>query len=430
MFKKGRRFMKRKFILGILMVLSIFSIGCENLKNSADKEVIVIEENIVEIDSKQDKIGVNLVSRVEISRKTKEESEDENGNYKNYHFRNSLIKSIYNTSPFSAPEISDMKFGRVKTEKDSEGFNVIEWKDLDVEGKLVDEMLSQDFRIVNDDKVYKLTEDGILKEIEAYRNVPKEKLDYLSQYSKSFNDESEILYFDMTSLGIVDVKTNNYLEINDSEDYNQITKYRQNIISLDEDKIYLEYITKSEDEKSILNIGYIQNNEFYNIFENENFNIESYYDDYVTEEVGLRIGVNQTIIQNNRVLFAGVVNDINGLWNYDMESKKLNLEMEFEKDRKIFINYNPNKENIILETNMDKTEENEVEFADYIVRINENLQIEQMVTIFTAKEEISEDGLYMNRKAFMDFSDEGNKVYYWTNIEKDRYCVEIYDINK
>ena len=424
--------MKRKFIVGILMALSIFSIGCESLETSRDKEVIVIEENVVQTNNNKDKIGVNLISKVEISRETKEDREDENGNYKNYHFRNSLIESIYNENYSSGLEIEKMRFGRVKTEKDSEGFNIIEWKDLEVTGRLVNEWLSDDFRIVNDDKVYKLTEDGILKEIEGYRKVPKGKFNLMTQYRKSSNYESDILYFvDTSSLGIVDIKTNNYLEINDSEDYNQISKYRHNVISLDKDKVYLEYITKSEDGKSILNIGYIQNNKFYNIFENENFNIESYYNDHLIEDMGgFIISVNETIIQNNKVLFAGIVNDVNGLWNYDMETKKLNLEMEFERNLKVSIHYNPNKENIILETNIEKANENEIEFADYIVKINKNLEIEQMGTIFTAKEEINEDGLYMSRKVFMAFSDEGNRVYYWTNIEEDRYCIEVYDINQ
>ena len=60
-------------------------------------------------------------------------------------------------------------------------------------------------------------------------------------------------------------------------------------------------------------MGYIENNKFYNLFPSKRRVLEIIIPNLV-------IPTNNVLVSGERILFSGIVEGINGIWNYDIKN--------------------------------------------------------------------------------------------------------------
>lgn len=411
--------MKRKFILATLLAISIFSIGCESSITLKNKDIIVIDENTSETIQEKGNLELNLVYKGYSDKNVSDEVDE----YDYYHIiDNALFKfrllpeRVTSGSNYFKHKIVNIEMKNLNLSKDEEDLNS-GWTTLNIGGDLFQGGMgaSRNIRIRTNNKIYKLLSSGELKEIEDYREIYK-SIEYLPFYEEVYNGNLDTFPIeDFYNLGIIDEETNRYFEIENTREFEELGESGAKVFEVDGDKIYLYSKIDKDDSESQLIIGYIENNKFYNLFKEENFTIMN--------PGGINLLNDSIIMKENKLLFFGKINEDTGMWHYDLETKKLSLQIEFEENIKDYAMYiSPTNKNLVIVTSKEENKGEEYKLTEYIGSLEENIKIKEV----TNTQYNVNSGSF---KTFKGFSEDGKNIYYdYYDEDSQKIFFEIYEI--
>lgn len=315
---------KKLSILLITLTTSIM-IGCSNKISMEDKVIdsVVIDEDAKDTAYQNNDIEINKVL----------ETEGFNIDEKNESMiiKNDRIIKIesYHNEEFIETQypklfIENLEVGDITNEINNEK-KVIYWSNKDVNGQLIVDYMGygNNFRVLKDNKVYILDYNYELKEIKAYENLLEEIDGDLNRFQASENGKLDLYIYEngigIDKLEIIDIQNDNYYKITCDEVKN-LTNKSIELLDIIDNKIYISINYKinssNGDIKYVSEIGYFHNNKYYEVIKSNN-NINVYIQ-------------GSTLINNNVILFSGIVQDRNGIWKYDMDKEELSLESEIE----------------------------------------------------------------------------------------------------
>ncbi len=387
--------MKNKILLTILIfIASSIIIGCSNNISSEDKvmDSVVIDEDAKETADSNNSISVNRLLL----------TENLNGDRKGAMLRadEKLIQiqysedfgedegAIYKTQ-FPNIYINNLEIGNI-TDDVQNNRNVVNWENKDINGQLLIEYMGagDPFRIFKDNKVYTLDSNYNLKEITAYKKLIEDTNGNLNRFDTSYDGNLDIYYFDegkgIEKIVIIDILNNKYHEINGK--VLDSIKSGLRILMAEGDKIYVSVTDTTYD--TISTIGYIENNK-----------LTTFFDGKSTVKVKLKGDV---LYSNNNILFSGYVEDSYGIWSYNIESKKLEKQVELKSDYSYF-QVSKDKSFIII-TNTNFLED----FSLSLARINDNLKISNIQELTNS---ILPNRSKNNGLSITGWSNNGNKFY-------------------
>ena len=163
--------MRNKSKLEIIVLLTLVTsfVACSTPVKDSSKEIIVLEENVDK--EKKEELGLELVYKIRNygGERYNNVSLTETGLMM---IRDKLVHLDLKMHGKSDYEVEKVSFGEIKEEKDEEGFNIVEWQESDIKGKVILGVLEDnDFRIEVDGSIYNIKDDLTLKEIEGYRDL-------------------------------------------------------------------------------------------------------------------------------------------------------------------------------------------------------------------------------------------------------------------
>lgn len=417
--------MKNKFISGFLIAILFLLIGCSNSLKSNNKEIIVIDEETNGTREDKSKLEIKVLYKIKV-----DNSLDEHKNQIKINFINENIFEITfehqykgEEGEFPKNEIVKVRMGKIEKATDSSGLNNITWRDLEVEGYLLKELsgTGTSYKIIKDNKVYNLSKDGELIELKAYENVSEEVLKSVHYYHNLYNDDANILYLDsMTKLAVIDIENNKVINSEDKGFEEMNMKY--NIFAIEDNLTFVWYldIIKDKDQESELKIGFIKDNKFQDIFENKNLFIGN---QKLTEIVYGYAGENKVLLKDNKILFSGIISDVNGIWHYDIDTQELALQMELEDNLISYIFLSNNKETINISTTIiDKEDVNgNIKNSEYLGNLNEDFKITEL-------NNVTYNANGANSKDFLGFYEDSSKLYYQSNLKNGEENIQVYEV--
>lgn len=115
------------------------------------------------------------------------------------------------------------------------------------------------------------------------------------------------------------------------------------------------------------------------------------------------------IYSNGKILFSGYAEDKNGIWNYDINTKKLVKQIDVSDGSLFNFSLNPTKDKIMM-TGGSYEEEN-IKFTMNLASINENLELSNLTSVVSSK---NKNGI----KSLAGWSDDGNEFYLYTSMQR------------
>lgn len=356
--------MKNKKLLIVLMIItSSIIIGCTNKISSEEKVIdsVVIDEDTKETASSNNKINISKIIRTENISGRHVSILDANEKLIEIQYNQEYGDSqgTINQTQFPKMYITSLSIGTI-TDEIKENRNVINWEYKDIDGQLLIDYIGggSNFKILKENRVYTLDNNYNLKEINAYKKLIDETKGDLVRFEASYNGNLDIYYIDNNNkLGVVDIVNDKYYEIY-KDKLGNIDNKRLNILTAEDNKIYVSIVDVANEATST--IGYIENNKLITFFD---------------EKSAIRVRVTGDVIySNNNMLFSGYVEEDYGIWNYNIDTKKLEKQLELKYDYSYF-KISKDK-NFIIISNMDHilTQNYDVRLA----RIDENLKISNM----------------------------------------------------
>lgn len=393
--------MKRKYlIITMLIAITVSFVGCFD-KDTEDGhqvlESIILDDDAKATGSKNTKLDIEMIA------KTEGFGGPENSFW-------SLIKEkvIYfetkadekTDSQFPKWKLSSVKVGNIIEEKDKEtGLNKIDWQDKDFNGiVLQDFMNSGEIRVVKDNKGYKFNSKGELEEIEIYE-IFLEKYGAMHSplqiYKDGTLDSFGVENGEEDKVVILDVIKNEYYEITE-EAFDGIDDRRLVVLGIEDNKIYVSLESTStymRDGSSI--IGYVEDSKFTPI---------------LSSDMGIDVNIiGGAIYSNGRILFSGYAEDKNGIWNYDINTKKLVKQIDVSDGSVFNFNLNPTKDKVMISGS--NYEEENTKFTMNLASINENLELSNLTSVVSTK---SKSGM----KSLAGWSDDGTEFYLYTTMQR------------
>lgn len=430
--------MERRFILGILIFLSILVIGCNKVENGINKEIIIIDEVANETVNKEKDLEISLLYRVE----NKSEEKDDNilVSYeviedKVYEFK-TKVKRMKMQSGIEGYEIISIKVANLE-EVSSTGLNSnklkeisissLNFKDLNIEGELL--AGANRIMIRNERMIYYLNDEDELKEISEYQNLDRKTIDKLL-YQESIRNKDinviDINYlravgdgikyegdFDSVEKVLIDYKNNRYLELKKIYVDEEFERSGYKILDWIDNRVYISTVRQKAHEISLV-LGYIENNIFYEIFEDKGIKI-------IEPNINYNYAYgNKVQIIENKIIFAGIIDEVNGIWTYNMEDKNLSLQIEFE--RNMTTSFYLNEDNNFIYIDSDKFENSLLSNTSNVIgKVDKDLKITETISLFNNKAD-NEESRYLK-----GISKSGDRVYFNFNVESKNYF-EVYEI--
>lgn len=407
--------MKNKIVLGSLIAVLIIFVGCKSVVDN-NKSITIIDE--VKIENKNN-IETKLLYKIPVENGLNKEKTEIKVNFINENIFEITFKPQYGDKEEEAikKEIVKVRMGKFEEAKDSNNLNNITWEDLNIEGYLLEEAGSgTSYKIIKDNKVYNLNKNGRLKELKAYRSVGEKALKGSGYYHNLYNDDVNILYSDIINkTSIIDVKHKKVIE---DESFEEM-KDKYNVFALEDDITYLWTLEDIEDSKydQGLKIGYIKENKFQDIFEKDNLVIKN---QKLTFPLYGYLGENKVLLNKNKILFSGVINDINGIWHYDMKTKELSLQMKLKDFVVSYMFLSNNKEVINISTTIIDEYET-LRSSSYIGELDKDLKITEINNFIYEVHGIE-------NKHFLDFYEDSKKIYYTSILGNEKENIEVYEV--
>lgn len=388
--------MKNKKLLIVLMLItSSIMTSCTNKISSEDKVIdsVIIDEDAKSTENSNNKINITKIATTENlvgGRKGAILRSDEKLigiQYSEYYGDGE--DTIYQTQ-FPKLYIDTLSIGTI-TDEIKDNRNVVTWENKEINGQLLTGYMGtgEKVKILKDDKVYKLDENYNLKESKVYKKLIEETNGDINRFEQSYDENLDIYYMDNSNdkLWIIDTVNDKYYEINRKEIGN-IENKRLNIIMEEGGKIYVSLVDTANEEVSIL--GYIENNKLTTFFDEDS-------------EIKVRV-TGDVVYSNNNILFSGYVEDSYGIWSYNIETKKLEKQIQLKYDYSYF--KISKDRNFIVISNMD---------TDYIenynvslARIDNNFKISNIEELTNS---ILPDRSSSNGISVIAWSDNENKFY-------------------
>lgn len=397
--------MKIKYLLlTMLITTSINFFGCAANTSNDDKKVL--DSIVLDEDTKGTK-DENSTLNVEMIAKT--EGITGSGYYWGTKVNGKIIYYAYlhneeetKVSQFPKLYLDTVKVGEITEEKDSEtGLNKINWIDKEISGKVLQDFNNiGDIRIINNNKGYKFNSNGELEEITAYQTLLDKFGDNHSPLATNANGTVDLFWVEedgTEKVVLIDTEQDKYYEIG-GDVVRSIGEGRLTILAIEDNRIYvfLEHIstaTYKRDSASI--IGYIEGDKFTDILSpNSSVNVNI---------------IGGAIYSNGRILFSGYAEDKNGIWNYDIKSKKLVRQIDVGDETFFNFNINTTKDKVMLSGSNYLLGYNQ--FTMNLGVINDNLEISNLTNIVSTK---TKSGI----KALEGWSEDGNEFYLYTRLEE------------
>lgn len=408
--------MKRKcLIITMLIATTVSFVGCFE-KNTEDGhqvlESIVLDHDAKATGSKNTKLDIEMI--------VKTEGISEEGNSWGTLINDKII--YYTIAPeeegnanltFQNWYLDSVRIGDITDDKDKEtGLNKIKWQDIDLYGIVFQDYTnSREIRVIEDNKGYKFNSKGELEEIEVYEKFLKKYgegnrqfVSYASGtidlYGVGYDTEPKIVLLDIINNESYEIAVETFNDINDEHFKNipDITDRTLVVLGVEDNRIYvsLEAISTStymREESSI--IGYIEGNKFTPI---------------LSSNMGIDVNIiGGAIYSNGRVLFSGYAEDKNGIWNYDINTKKLVKQLDVSDGSLFNFSLNPTKDKIIM-TGGNYEEEN-IKFIMNLASINKNLELSNLTSVVSSK---NKSGI----KSLAGWSDDGSEFYLYTSMQR------------
>ena len=408
--------MKRKYLIITMLIAAIVSfVGCFD-KDTEDGhqvlESIVLDDDAKATGSKNTKLDIEMIS------KTEGISGPDNSwgsliNDKIIYYTIAPEEAGNTNLAFQSWYLDSVRIGDITDDKGKEtGLNKINWQDKDFNGIVFQDYTnSREIRVVKDNKGYKFNSKGELEEIgvyekflEKYGEDNRQFISYvdgtIDLYGFGYDRNPKIVLLDIINNEIYEIDVYAFNDIN-KEFFNDIPDINDRelvILGIEDSKIYvsLEAISTStymRDNSSI--IGYIEGSKFTPI---------------LSSDMGIDVKViGGAIYSNGKILFSGYAEDKNGIWNYDINTKKLVKQIDVS-DRSLFnFSLNPTKDKIIM-TGGSYEEEN-TKFTMNLASINENLELSNLTSVVSSK---NKSGI----KSLAGWSDDGNEFYLYTSMQR------------
>lgn len=410
--------MKRKYlIITMLISVTVAFVGCFDKDTEGGNQLlesIVLDNDAKATGSKNTKLDIEMIA------KTEGISGPDNS-------WGSLIndKIIYYTI---APEevgntnlafqnwyLDSVKIGDITEDKDKEtNLNKISWQDKDLNGIVFQDYTnSREIRVVEENKGYKFNSKGELEEIDVYEKFlekygegNRQFISYvdgaIDLYGVGYDSNPKMVLLDIINNEIYEIDAYAFNDINKEVFKNipDINDRKLVVLGIEDNKIYvsLESTTTStymRDNSSI--IGYIDDSKFTPI---------------LSSDMGIDVKViGGAIYSNGRILFSGYAEDKNGIWNYDIKTKKLVKQLDVSDGSLFNFSLNPTKDKIIM-TGGSYEEEN-TKFTMNLASINENLELSNLTSVVSSK---NKSGI----KSLAGWSDDGSEFYLYTSMQRHK----------
>lgn len=401
----------KKIFIGLIIITSCTSVGCSNNISKEDK---VIESIVIDEDTR---ITASANNNFNVTKILKTENLSGNKNAAIIRKDGKLVEINYNSdygegedtiyqSQFPKLYVNSIDIGTI-TDKTENDRNIVQWEKKEITGQLLVEYMGdgENFKVLKDNKVYMLDNNYNFKEITAYKELLDKTNGDINRFEGSYDKNLDIYYLDNINnkLGVVDTLNDKYYEIN-KKNIGNIENKRLDILTIEDDKIYV-YLTDTSNEASSI-IGYIENNKLTTFFD---------------EESTIKVKVTGDVIySNNNILFSGYVEDNYGIWNYNIESKKLEKQIELKYDYSYFKISKDKNFIVITNTNSNNS------FIISLARIDSGLKISNIKELTNLiLPEISE----YNGLTIQGWSSENNKFYVqYINSKKVDDGIKIDDI--
>lgn len=352
----------KKIIIVLIAVASSIIVGCSNNISSEDKVIdsLVIDEDAKKTSNSNNIINITKVATTENLRKSSTgailRSDEKLIEIKYSEYYGDGEGTIYQTQ-FPKLYIDSLSIGTI-TDEIQDNRNVVTWENKEINGQLLTGYMGtgEKVKILKDDKVYKLDENYNLKESKVYKKLIEETNGDINRFEQSYDESLDIYYMDNSNdkLWIIDTVNDKYYEINRKEIGN-IENKLFNIIMAEDGKIYVSLVDTANEEVSIL--GYIENDKLTTFFD---------------EKSSIKVRVTGDVLySNNNILFSGYVEDNYGIWNYNIDSKKLEKQLELKYDYSYFKISKDKNFIIITNMNTDSIENYSISLA----RIDGNFKI-------------------------------------------------------
>lgn len=412
--------MKRKYLILIMtLTISVTIFGCTNNSVTNEDKVldtIVIDENTNKTIVENSEFKIRMTAKTEKVDYINDSSQDIYGGNITY-YTYSLENKEDIIQQFPKIKLDSLKIGKISDEKDIKtGLNKINWEKQNESGRILTDYMGGGVpRILKGGKVYKFNNSGELEEITAYEPIVKKRGDDINRFESYLNGRIDLYWIggmNSRAMGIVDTEENKYYEI-EGKELEEINDRKISILGIENNKIYVSLTDTMPDYKST--IGYFENNKYTKI---------------ISPDDGISMDIKGDIIYaNGKILFSGYVEDKNGIWNYDIESKKIVREMDVDDETFFEIHLNKEKDKIALsghdyDNGADK-------YTLNIGLIDKNLEISNLSNVFLAKNNSGNTG-------FKSWSEDGKSFYVSSWVEDDKedevlddisISYEVYEIN-
>ncbi|MBB6624791.1 hypothetical protein H7E67_15220 [Clostridium gasigenes] len=402
--------MKKKYlVLLIVIVTTMIPIGCS--KGSSENVVLGTEKIIID-DNTKDKKSEDF----QIKMVAETEAIDPGTIYWMLGVKENVIQLIYQ---YPSDIIREVRVGKLDSN------NKVNWTSKNLDGKIYTDNSYYGLystKIKNDNKVYNVNKDGELEELAGYTKLIKEQGNVLDTHTSYRNGTIDVAYFgskEEPKVAVIDIPNEKYYVIPNELIANDKDGGLRQILGIDGDKIYVNYeytegdkfdISKKSTAKNT--IGYIENNKFTKI---------------LSEDDGIKIDTRgEMLCENGRILFSGLAEGKNGIWNYDIDNKKLTKIVDVDSETFFEFHINENKDKVVISSlkpalGKDAKQNNTLNIAD----INDKLEITNITNIVTNTEE-------RHHKAFAGFANGGKTFYVRSTIADESYNatnkLEIYNI--
>ncbi|MBC5630437.1 hypothetical protein H8S20_16380 [Clostridium sp. NSJ-6] len=408
--------MKRKYLLITMLIAATVSfVGCFDKGTEDSHQVldsIVLDNDAKATGSKNTKLDIEMIAKTEGISGT-DNSWGSLINDKIIYYTIAPEEAGNTNLAFQNWYLDSVRVGDITDNKDKEtGLNKISWQDKDFNGIVFQDYTnSREVRVVKDNKGYKFNSKGELEEIgvyekfiEKYGEDNRQFISYvdgaIDLYGVGDDSNPKIVLLDIINNEMYEIDAYAFNDIN-KEVFNDIPDINDRklvILGIEDNKIYvsLEAISTStymRDDSSI--IGYIEGSKFTPI---------------LSSDMGIDVKViGGAIYSNGKILFSGYAEDKNGIWNYDINTKKLAKQIDVSDESLFNFSLNPTKDKIIM-TGGSYEEEN-TKFTMNLASINENLELSNLTSVVSSK---NKSGI----KSLAGWSDDGNEFYLYTSMQR------------
>lgn len=406
--------MKRKYlVLLIVIVTTMLPVGCS--KGSNENIVLETEKVVIDNNTKEKKnmdFQIKKVAEIELPYT--------GAIYRIPYIKENTIQLIYVNENDVNREVS---IGKLNSD------NEVNWTYKNIDGKLYTNDSYHGIysnKIKKDNRIYSINKDGGLEELAGYTKLIEEQGNLLYDSHDSYrNGTIDVVLLgsdEDPKLALVDIPNEKYYVIPEELRHNDKDGGLREVLGIEKDRIYVNYQyleeyysddfdpTKEHDTKNT--IGYIENNKFTKI---------------LSDDDGIEIDTRgEMLYENGRILFSGFAEGKNGIWNYDIDNKKLTNIVEVESGTFFEFHISENKDKVIISSLKPALERDEKRNNTLsIANINDKLEITNISNIVTNTDE-------RHSEIFEGWVNDGKTFYIRSIVADENYNatnkLEVYNI--